>query len=41
MTLLNETLVSGTTSVSDNLNLKQHLNTPSEAGQTLRGSVEI
>src|SRR3989344_1065365 len=40
MTLLNETLVSGTTSVSDNVNLKQHLNTPSEAGQTLRGSVE-
>ena len=40
MTLLNETLVSGTTSVSDNVNLKQHLNTPNEAGQTLRGSVE-
>ena len=40
MTLLNETLLTGTTSVSDNVNLKQHLNTPSEAGQTLRGSVE-
>eukprot|EP01030_Chromulinospumella_sphaerica_P007797 gene7797-7626_t len=34
------TLVSGTTPVSDNVNLKQHLNTPSEEGQTLRGSVE-
>ncbi len=40
MTLLNETLATGTSSVSDNVNLKQHLNTPSEAGQTLRGSVE-
>ncbi len=40
MTLLNETLAIGTASVSDDLNLKQHLNTPSEAGQTLRASVE-
>jgi len=40
MTLLNETLAIGTASVSDNLNLKQHLNTPSEVGQTLRASVE-
>src|SRR5690606_42073385 len=40
MTLLNETLATGTSSVSDNVNLKQHLHTPSEAGQTLRGSVE-
>jgi len=35
-----ETLVSGTASVSDNVNLKQHLKSPSEEGQTLRGSVE-
>jgi Fis family transcriptional regulator len=40
MTMMTETLVSGTTPVSDNVNLKQHLNTPSEEGQTLRGSVE-
>jgi Fis family transcriptional regulator len=39
MTMMTETLVSGTTPVSDNVNLKQHLNTPSEEGQTLRGSV--
>jgi len=26
--------------VSDNVNLKQHLKSPSEEGQTLRGSVE-
>ncbi|WP_122734808.1 DNA-binding transcriptional regulator Fis [Pseudomonas viridiflava] len=37
MTMMTETLVSGTTPVSDNVNLKQHLN---EEGQTLRGSVE-
>lgn len=30
MTLMTETLVSGTAPVSDNVNLKQHLNTPSE-----------
>ena len=30
----------GTTAVSDNVNLKQHLNTPSAEGQTLRGNVE-
>ena len=29
-----------TTAVSDNVNLKQHLNTPSAEGQTLRGDVE-
>ncbi|TBU89808.1 DNA-binding transcriptional regulator Fis [Stutzerimonas kirkiae] len=40
MTLLNDTLVTGTTAVSDNLNFKQHLNAPSEAGQTLRACVE-
>lgn len=40
MTMMTETLVSGTAPVSDNVNLKQHLNTPSEEGQTLRGSVE-
>lgn len=40
MTMMTETLVSGTTPVSDNANLKQHLNTPSEEGQTLRDSVE-
>ena len=38
--MMSETLVSGTTPVSDNVNLKQHLNTPSEEGQTLRGAVE-
>ena len=30
----------GTTAVNDNVNLKQHLNTPSAEGQTLRGNVE-
>ena len=40
MTTMTETLVSGTAPVSDNVNLKQHLTTPSEEGQTLRGSVE-
>jgi Fis family transcriptional regulator len=30
----------GAAPVSDNLNLKKHLNTPSEEGQTLRGNVE-
>ncbi|UVE17237.1 DNA-binding transcriptional regulator Fis [Pseudomonas sp. LS44] len=40
MTTMTETLVSGTAPVSDNVNLKQHLNTPSEEGQTLRGNVE-
>lgn len=39
-TLKSGTTKSGTTPVSDNANLKQHLNTPSEAGQTLRDSVE-
>ncbi|MFI8226910.1 hypothetical protein ACIF4X_27740, partial [Pseudomonas sp. NPDC085632] len=34
MTMMTETLVSGTTPVSDNVNLKQHLNTPSEEGQS-------
>lgn len=37
---ITETFANGITSVSDNINLKQHLNTPSEEGQTLRGSVE-
>ncbi|MGH8434115.1 MAG: DNA-binding transcriptional regulator Fis [Pseudomonas sp.] len=40
MTMMTETLVSGTAPVTDNVNLKQHLNTPSEEGQTLRGNVE-
>ena len=41
MTTMTETFVSGTTPVSEQANLKQHLNTPLEAGQpTLRGSVE-
>jgi Fis family transcriptional regulator len=40
MTTMTKTLVSGMTPVSDNLNLKQHLNTPTETGHTLRGSVE-
>ena len=40
MTLMTETLVSGIAPVSDNTSLKQHLNTPSEEGQTLRGAVE-
>ncbi|MFJ2467816.1 DNA-binding transcriptional regulator Fis, partial [Pseudomonas sp. NPDC087615] len=30
MTMKTETLVCGTTPVSDNVNLKQHINTPSE-----------
>ena len=30
----------GVIAVSDNVNLKQHLNTPSAEGQTLRGNVE-
>ena len=30
----------GAIAVSDNVNLKQHLNTPSAEGQTLRGNVE-
>ncbi len=36
MTMMTETIVSGITPVSDNVNLKQHL----KEGQTLRGSVE-
>ncbi|GGJ97866.1 DNA-binding transcriptional regulator Fis [Pseudomonas matsuisoli] len=40
MTTMTEALVTGTTPVSDNLNLKQHLNAPSAEGQTLRGAVE-
>jgi Fis family transcriptional regulator len=40
MTTMTETFVTGTTPVSDNLNLKQHLNAPSAEGQTLRGAVE-
>lgn len=40
MTMMTETLVSGIAPVTDNVNLKQHLNTPSEEGQTLRDSVE-
>ena len=39
MTVLTETLGSAMAPVSDNSSLKQHLNTPSEEGQTLRGSV--
>lgn len=39
-TMTTETLVSGTTPVSDNANLKQHLTTPTQEGQTLRDSVE-
>ncbi|QAX81610.1 DNA-binding protein Fis [Candidatus Pseudomonas adelgestsugas] len=35
-----ETLVSEITPVSDNVNLKQYLNTPNEEGQTLRRSVK-
>ncbi|MGV8843157.1 MAG: DNA-binding transcriptional regulator Fis [Pseudomonas sp.] len=38
MTLTTESLVNAPMSVS--ADLKQHLNTPSEEGQTLRGSVE-
>lgn len=37
---MSETFITGTASVSDNVNLKQHLNAPSEAGQTLRYCVE-
>ncbi|GLK89311.1 MAG: DNA-binding transcriptional regulator Fis [Pseudomonas sp.] len=40
MTMMTETLVSGIAPVTDNVNLKQHLNTPSDEGQTLRGNVE-
>ena len=40
MTLMIETLVSGNAPVSDNTSLKQHLNTASTEGQTLRGAVE-
>ena len=40
MTNLNEHFVSGTTAVSDNANLKQHLIAPSVERQTLRDSVE-
>jgi Fis family transcriptional regulator, factor for inversion stimulation protein len=41
MTTMTENLASGTTPVSDNVNLKQHLNTPSGEGHhTLRDSVE-
>ncbi|KRW57705.1 DNA-binding transcriptional regulator Fis [Pseudomonas sp. TTU2014-080ASC] len=40
MTVLTETLGSGMAPVSDNSSLKQHLNTPTAEGQTLRGSVE-
>ncbi|RJG13289.1 DNA-binding transcriptional regulator Fis [Pseudomonas cavernicola] len=40
MTMMTETLVSGIAPVTDNVNLKQHLSTPSEEGQTLRGNVE-
>lgn len=40
MTMMTETLVSGIAPVTDNVNLKQHLNTPSAEGQTLRGNVE-
>ncbi|MEB5344965.1 DNA-binding transcriptional regulator Fis [Pseudomonas aeruginosa] len=39
-TMTTETLVSGTTPVSDNANLKQHLTTPTQEGQTLSDSVE-
>lgn len=40
MTFLDKNSGSGTASVSENASLKQHLNTPSEGGHTLRGSVE-
>ncbi|WP_263140775.1 DNA-binding transcriptional regulator Fis [Pseudomonas sp. RIT-PI-AD] len=40
MTTMSENFFDGATSVSDNGNLKQHLNAPSAEGQTLRGSVE-
>ena len=35
-----QSVFDGAVPVSDNTNLKQHLTTPSEEGQTLRGSVE-
>jgi Fis family transcriptional regulator len=37
---LDDVCFDGATAVSDNVNLKQHLNTPSAEGQTLRGNVE-
>lgn len=40
MTLISNFLVSENAAVSENASLKQHLNTPSDEGQTLRGSVE-
>ena len=40
MTLMSKQLVSETLTVSDNTSFKQHLSTPSDEGQTLRGSVE-
>ena len=40
MTTMIETFLHGATSVSDNINLKQHLKAVSDEGQTLRGSVE-
>ncbi|MFZ3207144.1 MAG: DNA-binding transcriptional regulator Fis, partial [Pseudomonas sp.] len=40
MTMLTDTFGTGMAPVSDSTSLKQHLNTPSEEGQTLRGSVE-
>lgn len=40
MTLTSNFLVSENAAVSENASLKQHLNTPSDEGQTLRGSVE-
>jgi Fis family transcriptional regulator len=40
MTLMSKQLVSETLTVSDNTSFKQHLNTPTDEGQTLRGSVE-
>lgn len=40
MTTMTKTLASGTTPVSDNTNLKQHLTAATPEGQTLRGSVE-
>ncbi len=36
---IDEATFNGATPVSDNLDLKQHLTTPSEQGQTLRGNV--
>ncbi|TRX73953.1 DNA-binding transcriptional regulator Fis [Pseudomonas mangiferae] len=40
MTMISENFFDGAASVSDNANLKQHLNAPSAEGWTLRGSVE-